>query len=84
MKQKPFNQQTHEMTESSLQKIQKTIVKGRSKITSIIAVLLPLIGITASFSHSFFTPFKENPARFQLKKEWNKKETSHNSGVLFN
>lgn len=61
-------------------------MKGRSKITSIIAVVLLLIGITASFSHSFFTPFKENPAslelnkeRSQLKKEWNKKETSHDS-----
>jgi hypothetical protein len=66
--------------------IQTTTGKGRSKILSIIAVVLLLIGITASFTHGFATKADDNPEllnlskeRSILKKKWMKIEFEHDS-----
>lgn len=73
-------------TEQSKIQTQTTTAKVKNKFTGTLAVILLIIGVTASFSHRFFTPAKENPLiielnqkRSQLKKDWKKKEIAHDN-----
>ncbi|CAM1343851.1 hypothetical protein [Tenacibaculum amylolyticum] len=73
----------HQTTEQLKTQTQTTTEKVKNKFTGALAVILLIIGVTASFSHRFFTPAKDNPLilelnkkRSQLKKSWDEKELS--------